>query len=398
MGCYAQTELGHGSNVAALETTAILDKSTDEFVINSPTITSTKYWPGDLGRFSTHGVVFARCMVDKHDYGVQAFVVPFRDVNTYKRLKGFESGDMGAKFGYHSKDNGWATFDHMRIPRTNMLMGISSLSKEGEFKILGDPKVLYTTMMLIRTSIVEVCPAYSLLALKIALRYGSVRRQFSTIKGQRIERKIIDYQTFQHTLTPLLAQNVSLCFVANYIKQEFKEMNDKIAEGNFDKLPVMHHLLAGLKAHVSDVMMTTLDKARRSCGGAGYQSNSGFTELASAGSPIPTYEGDNTVMLLQSARFVFKLVKAAQGNKTLPYPFSYIGYSKQLLSIKDQGKSVQEMMDVNVIERALAVRALCQIEETVKAIAASDAPEKVKDNELFAKMKLDMIKAHIEYI
>jgi len=55
-------------------------------------------------------------------------------------------------------------------------------------------------------------------------------------------------------------------------------------------------------------------------------------------------------------------------------------------------------MDINVIERALAVRALCQIEETVKAIAASDAPEKVKDNELFAKMKLDMIKAHIEYI
>jgi hypothetical protein len=64
-----------------------------------------------------------------------------------------------------------------------MLMGISSLSKEGEFKIMGDPKVLYTTMMLIRTSIVECCPNYSLLALKIALRYGSVRRQFATIKG-----------------------------------------------------------------------------------------------------------------------------------------------------------------------------------------------------------------------
>lgn len=384
--------------MAALETTATLDKATDEFVINSPTITSTKYWPGDLGRFSTHGVVFARCIVDKNDYGVQAFMVPFRDVDTYKRLKGFDSGDLGPKFGYNSKDNGWATFDHMRIPRTNMLMGISSLSKEGDFKIMGDPKVLYTTMMLIRTSIVECCPNYSLLALKIALRYGSVRRQFATIKGQRIERKIIDYQTFQHTLTPLLAQNLSLCFVANYIKQEFKEMNDKIAVGNFDKLPVMHHLLAGLKAHVSEVMMNTLDKARRSCGGAGYQSNSGFTELIACGSPIPTYEGDNTVMLLQSARFVFKLVKAAQKGGPLPYPFSYIGKSKELAAVKGKGKSVQEMMDVNVVEQALAARALSQIETTVKAIAASDAPEKVKDNELFARMKLDMIKAHIDYI
>ena len=64
LGCYAQTELGHGSNVAALETTATLDKKTDEFIIHSPTITSTKYWPGDLGRYTTHAIVFARLIVE----------------------------------------------------------------------------------------------------------------------------------------------------------------------------------------------------------------------------------------------------------------------------------------------------------------------------------------------
>lgn len=75
LGCYAQTELGHGSNIAALETTATLDKNTDEFVINSPTPTSTKYWPGDLGRMTTHACVFARLIIDNTDYGINAFIV-----------------------------------------------------------------------------------------------------------------------------------------------------------------------------------------------------------------------------------------------------------------------------------------------------------------------------------
>lgn len=64
LGCYAQTELGHGSNVAGIETTATLDQSTDEFVIHSPTVTSTKYWPGGLGLWANHAVVFAKCIVD----------------------------------------------------------------------------------------------------------------------------------------------------------------------------------------------------------------------------------------------------------------------------------------------------------------------------------------------
>ena len=39
---YAQTELGHGSNLRGLETTATFDRAADEFVLHSPTISSTK--------------------------------------------------------------------------------------------------------------------------------------------------------------------------------------------------------------------------------------------------------------------------------------------------------------------------------------------------------------------
>lgn len=75
IGCYAQTELGHGSNIAGIETTATLDMKTDEFVIHSPTVTSTKYWPGGLGLWANHAIVFAQCLVEGNNFGVNAFMV-----------------------------------------------------------------------------------------------------------------------------------------------------------------------------------------------------------------------------------------------------------------------------------------------------------------------------------
>lgn len=49
LGCYAQTEIAHGSNVQGLETTARYDPQTKEFVINSPNEDSTKFWIGAMG-------------------------------------------------------------------------------------------------------------------------------------------------------------------------------------------------------------------------------------------------------------------------------------------------------------------------------------------------------------
>lgn len=56
-GSYAQTELGHGSNVRGLETTATFDEATDEFVIDSPTLSSTKYWIGTTGKYNIRTAV-----------------------------------------------------------------------------------------------------------------------------------------------------------------------------------------------------------------------------------------------------------------------------------------------------------------------------------------------------
>ena len=74
-GTYAQTELGHGSDVSSLETTATFDPKSDEFIIHTPSISATKFWPGDLGNFSSHAIVFANLIIDDQKHGIQPFLV-----------------------------------------------------------------------------------------------------------------------------------------------------------------------------------------------------------------------------------------------------------------------------------------------------------------------------------
>lgn len=69
IGCYAQTELGHGSNVQGLETTATFDAVTDCFIINSPSLTSTKWWVGGLGTVANHAVVQAQLLISGRNLG-----------------------------------------------------------------------------------------------------------------------------------------------------------------------------------------------------------------------------------------------------------------------------------------------------------------------------------------
>lgn len=107
-------------------------------------------------------------------------------------------------------------------------MGITELNKDGDIAIKGDPKVLYTTMMLIRTGIVCDTPLITLAALKIAFRYGCVRRQFSTIKGTKDERKVIDYQSFQTNLVPHFCTSIRSLLMGNYIREQFKEMKEQV--------------------------------------------------------------------------------------------------------------------------------------------------------------------------
>ena len=81
LGCYLQTELGHGTGVSRLETTATFLPLTQEFEIHSPTLTSSKWWIGSLGKTSTHGVLQAKLILPEgKDVGPHLFLIQLRSM------------------------------------------------------------------------------------------------------------------------------------------------------------------------------------------------------------------------------------------------------------------------------------------------------------------------------
>uniref|UniRef100_A0A914D786 Acyl-CoA oxidase n=1 Tax=Acrobeloides nanus TaxID=290746 RepID=A0A914D786_9BILA len=183
IAAYAQTEMGHGTNLKKLETTATYDPKTQEFVLNSPTITSTKWWPGHLAKSSNYAVVMAQLYTQGKCYGAHPFFVQLRDLNTHKPLKGITVGDIGPKFGVNTNDNGFLQFDHVRTPRRSMFMKHAKVLPDGRYVPPVHDKLNYSAMVFIRAAMASSMAYHLLLASTIAVRYSAIRRQGEITPG-----------------------------------------------------------------------------------------------------------------------------------------------------------------------------------------------------------------------
>ncbi|XP_063952128.1 peroxisomal acyl-coenzyme A oxidase 1-like [Lytechinus pictus] len=316
IGTYAQTELGHGTNLNCLETTATYDEKTQEFILNCPSLTAMKWWPGGLAKSCTHVILTAQLIVKGKTYGPHCFIVQVRSLETHQPLPGMTLGDIGRKSSFDAIGNGFLIMDHVRIPRLNMLMKYAEVTPNGEYKRLGNPKVTYGSMILVRTKIVEAASYEIAKAITVATRYSVIRRQGS-IEKNGPEVPILDYQTQQHKLFPGIAAAYAFKFVSLQLKPLYQENEKNLQKLNFSLLPELHALASGLKALTTREATLHIESCRFACGGHGVMLQSGLPDMYNKFSAACTYEGENTVLLLQVAGFLMKTLSKAQTGESI---------------------------------------------------------------------------------
>lgn len=231
-----------------------------------------------MAKSANHAIVMAQLIIDGKNYGVQGFLLQLREFVTHKVRLGIEIGDIGPKFGINMVDNGFLKLTNVRIPRENMLMRYARVDSDGVFSKPPHSKLAYGTMVLVRASIVDSCSKFIGRAVTIAVRYSAVRRQFASSSTGK-ETQILDYQTQQHKLFPLIAAAYGMYFVGKDMMRLYHLNNEKLSKEDVSLLPEIHALTSGWKAITTEIANQGIEIARKSLGGHGYSMFSGGKTL-----------------------------------------------------------------------------------------------------------------------
>lgn len=290
IGCFAMTEIGHGSNLKGLKTTA--KKIGDKLVINTPDDEAVKCWIGGA-TIADYTTVFCQLYDDKNNHkGLHAILVPLK-------LLGVEIIDMGAKIGLNGIDNGFIRFTNAEVPLDNLLDRYGGFDEMGNY--VSEIKnidirfgKMLTALSIGRISIAIGSYAISYKAFIIALKYNLKRKQFH-FKGEKEEKTILEYKT-QLSKFAMIYTNL------HHMRLGILDLLETYKKNGIDKN--LHSISSLLKVFTSWKAVEITNSCREMCGGHGYLWINQLGLMMTDVNIYQTFEGDNTVLIQQGVKWI----------------------------------------------------------------------------------------------
>ncbi|MBS0629858.1 MAG: acyl-CoA dehydrogenase family protein [Verrucomicrobia bacterium] len=392
-GCFCMTELGTGSYLQSLQTTATYIKETDEFIIHSPTLTATKWWIGSAAQTATHTVVYAKLILNGEDLGTHNFLVRLRDDN-FDPCPGITIGDAGPKRGCDGIDNGWVRFNQVRIPRTNMLMKWAQVSAEGKYTKSEFPQLAYGAVIGTRVLIAKNVTYFMKMAITIASRFSIVRDQYS-MKG----KCLMDYTTQQERILGALCTAYALDFACDRLFVQLETVEEELKKRETRNLKDLHNQAAAMKGFGTLAVGKAINDCILCMGGHSYSKFSGMPRILNDFAPNIPWEGDAILMVQQTAAYLMKSVAGLfQGT---PLQGDSIQYLQKLGTVSDIKCSADpsKPLSLKEMEEAAEWLALNIIKNSALKLQ-TQIGETGDQNEGWNRCQLDLIhaaKAHLMF-
>ncbi|MER6119184.1 acyl-CoA dehydrogenase [Streptomyces sp. NPDC001743] len=299
IGTFLCTEVAHGNDAAAVETTATYDPGRDGFVLHTPNAGAQKFMPNTSPAGGPKsGLVAARLIVGGADHGVFLLLVPLTDAS--RALPGIRVRRLPARMG-SPVDHSLTSFDQVLVGRGALLGGPQGrVGDDGVFRSETEGRRRRFLTSIGRVVTGRICMSASAVGsarvtLALAVRYGGHR--FVSAGRASPPVPVLAHRSHHGPL----AEAMATVFAMSLLHRRVLDRWEKAASRPPAEREAAERLVDIAKGWITWQARDVIVECRERCGAQGLLENNGMTELVTGIEGAITAEGDNLAICSRAA-------------------------------------------------------------------------------------------------